>query len=35
MLDIAKIFETYDLNKNNFLDYDELRELLIDLGLDE
>ncbi len=32
--DIVKIFETYDLNKNNFIDYEELRELLIDLGHD-
>ena len=32
--DIERIFETYDLNQNGFIDYDELRELLIDLGLD-
>ena len=32
--DVRAIFEAYDLNQNNFLEYEELRELLIDLGHD-
>ena len=32
--DIDRIFEAYDQNKNGFIDYEELRELLIDLGKD-
>lgn len=32
--DMERIFETYDLNQNGFLDYEELRELMVDLGLD-
>ena len=33
--DIERIFETYDQNKNNNIDYDELRELLIDLEFEK
>ena len=32
--DIRSIFEAYDVNQNGFIEYEELRELLIDLGLD-
>jgi Ca2+-binding EF-hand superfamily protein len=32
--DIKSIFEVYDVNQNGFIEYEELRELLIDLGLD-
>ena len=32
--DARAIFNAYDLNQNSFLEYEELRELLIDLGLD-
>ena len=32
--DIRAIFTAYDLNQNNFIEYEELRELLIDLGHD-
>ena len=32
--DIRRIYELYDLNKNGFIDLDELRELFLDLGLD-
>ena len=32
--DLKAIFSAYDLNQNNFIEYEELRELLIDLGHD-
>ncbi len=32
--DARAIFNAYDLNQNSFLEYEELRELLIDLGHD-
>ena len=32
--DIKRIFKEYDLNKNGSIDYEELRDLLLDLGLD-
>ena len=32
--DIRAIFNAYDLNQNGFIEYEELRELLIDLGHD-
>ena len=32
--DALAIFNAYDLNQNQFLEYEELRELLIDLGHD-
>ena len=32
--DVRAIFTAYDLNQNGFLEYEELRELLIDLGHD-
>lgn len=32
--DMKAIFNAYDLNQNGFLEYEELRELLIDLGHD-
>ncbi len=32
--DIKSIFEIYDVNQNGFIEFEELRELLIDLGLD-
>jgi Ca2+-binding EF-hand superfamily protein len=31
---MKSIFDTYDVNQNGFIEYEELRELLIDLGLD-
>ncbi len=33
--DIKHIFDAYDVNQNGFIEYEELRELLIDLGLDQ
>ena len=32
--DARAIFNAYDLNQNSFLEYEEFRELLIDLGHD-
>jgi Ca2+-binding EF-hand superfamily protein len=32
--DIEKIFVEYDLNQNGFIDYDELKVLLVDLGVE-
>ena len=32
--DIKDIFDAYDVNQNGFIEYEEMRELLIDLGLD-
>ena len=32
--DIERIFEAYDKNKNNFIEYEELKALFLDLGLD-
>ena len=33
-MDAKAIFQAYDLNQNSFLEYEEFRELLIDLGHD-